>query len=225
MTTPIQSTAAATATGAGIAAATGANASAADIENRFLTLLVSQLKNQDPLNPMDNAQLTTQLAQISTVSGIDKLNATMSSLATSLGASQYLQAGSLVGHDVLVAGSKLALAKGAAQGGFNLAQSADAVTITIKSASGAVVRTETLGALPAGVGAFTWDGQTDAGSAAVDGTYSFTVTATAGTGNVTADALMSGRVLGVIAGANGGATQVQVGSLGRFDLSQVLEIN
>src|SRR5664279_3696201 len=68
---------------------------AEDIQSRFLTLLVTQLKNQDPLNPMDNSQVTTQLAQISTVSGIDNLNTTMSSLATSLGASQYLQAGSL----------------------------------------------------------------------------------------------------------------------------------
>jgi len=57
------------------------NASAVEIEHRFLTLLVSQMKNQDPLNPLDNAQLTTQLAQISTVSGIDRLNATMTSIA------------------------------------------------------------------------------------------------------------------------------------------------
>jgi hypothetical protein len=61
-----------------------AAASANDIQDRFLTLLVTQLKNQDPLSPMDNAQITTQLSQISTVSGIDKLNATMSSLASAL---------------------------------------------------------------------------------------------------------------------------------------------
>ena len=60
---------------------TAINASAVEIEHRFLTLLVSQMKNQDPLNPLDNAQLTTQLAQISTVSGIDRLNDTMTSIA------------------------------------------------------------------------------------------------------------------------------------------------
>ena len=64
-----------------------ATTSAAEIEQRFLKLLVSQLRNQDPLNPLDNAQLTTQLAQISTVSGIDRLNATMTSIAAQLAAS------------------------------------------------------------------------------------------------------------------------------------------
>lgn len=55
-------------------------ASAKDIEDRFLTLLVSQIRNQDPLNPLDNAQLTTQLAQISTVGGIDRMNQTLSAI-------------------------------------------------------------------------------------------------------------------------------------------------
>ena len=67
-----------------------AAASATDIQDRFLTLLVTQLKNQDPLSPMDNAQITTQLSQISTVSGIDKLNATMASLASALATSQSM---------------------------------------------------------------------------------------------------------------------------------------
>ena len=74
--------------------------------NRFLTLLVTQLQNQDPLNPLDNAQVTSQLAQLSTVNGINKLNDTMSGLVASFGASQYLQASNLVGHDVMVPGKR-----------------------------------------------------------------------------------------------------------------------
>jgi len=219
-------------TGSGAAAAatpakagTGVAASAADIENRFLTLLVSQLRNQDPLNPMDNAQLTTQLAQISTVSGIDKLNTTLSTLAASLGASQYLQSSGLVGHDVFVGGSRMTLAQGAAQAGFNLSQTADAVDVTIRDAGGAVVRTEHLGPQQAGVSGFAWDGQTDAGAVAVDGPYSFEITATANGAKVAVDPLMIGHVTGVIAGANGGPSALQLGALGRFDLSQVVEIN
>jgi flagellar basal-body rod modification protein FlgD len=205
--------------------APGAATSAAEIENRFLTLLVSQLRNQDPMNPMDNAQLTTQLAQISTVSGIDKLNTTMASLAASLGASQYLQSSALVGHDVFVGGSQMTLAQGAAQGGFNLSQPADAVDVSIRDASGAVVRIEHLPAQPAGAGGFAWDGNTDAGAAAGNGNYTFEVTATRAGARVAADPLMVGHVTGVFAGAAGGSPQVQLGSLGRFDLSQVVEIN
>jgi flagellar basal-body rod modification protein FlgD len=223
--TTIQNTSTLAAPATATTSSRASNASAAEIENRFLTLLVSQLRNQDPLSPMDNAQLTTQLAQISTVSGVDRLNATMSALASSLGASQSMQASGLVGHDVMVAGSDLPLAQGKAQGGFSLAQAADDVRVTIRDASGKIVRTQTLGAQPTGSGRFTWDGQTDAGTAAADGHYTFEVTALAGTGTVTAQTLMVGKVLGVIPGTNGAPTQLQIGALGRFDLSQIVEIN
>ena len=86
-------------------AALGGAVSAADTEQRFLKLLVTQLNNQDPLNPMDNAELTSQLAQMSTVSGIEKLNATVSSLAAQSGASQVLQSASLIGYNVLSPGN------------------------------------------------------------------------------------------------------------------------
>src|SRR5215467_5754674 len=75
-----------------------------DLQKRFLTLLVTQIQNQDPLNPMDNAQVTTQLAQLSTVSGIGQLNTTMQSLAASFSATQTLQSAALIGHNVMVAG-------------------------------------------------------------------------------------------------------------------------
>ena len=74
--------------------------SAEDIQNRFLTLLVAQLENQDPLNPMDNAEMTSQMAQMSTVSGIEKLNTTLNSLVDSIGTSQSMQAASMIGKPV-----------------------------------------------------------------------------------------------------------------------------
>src|SRR3990167_8514165 len=80
-------------------AAAGTNATS-DAQDRFLKLLVAQLKNQDPLNPMDNAQITTQMAQISTVSGIDKLNSTLQSMAAAFNAGQSLQATAMIGHGV-----------------------------------------------------------------------------------------------------------------------------
>ena len=89
-------------------------------QDRFLKLLTAQLKNQDPLNPLDNAQMTSQLAQISTVDGITKLNATMQAMLNNSSDSQTLQAAALVGHAVLVPGSSLTLSKGQAVGGVDM---------------------------------------------------------------------------------------------------------
>src|SRR5450755_1727985 len=137
------------------AATAGASASdSASIGDRFLKLLVTQLKNQDPLNPMDNAQLTSQLAQISTVTGISKLNDTMSALSASLGSNQYVQAAGLVGHTVLTPGNKLQLASASAAGGVRLESAADNVLVTISDASGHAVRKIDMGAQSAGAQTF-----------------------------------------------------------------------
>jgi len=225
MTTIQSSSSIAAASGAPGASNGSSGNAATEAADRFLTLLVSQLKNQDPLNPMDNAQITTQLTQISTVSGINRLNDTVAALAASFGANQSLQAASLVGHDVLAPGDKLQLAGGKGQGGFSLAQDADQVLITINDASGRAVRKIDLGSQAAGTQAFAWDGQTDAGPAAPDGMYSFAVTATANGKQLAVDTLMSGHVDGVVPGTKDQPTQLQIGRLGRVDLSQVVEIN
>src|SRR5690606_21641258 len=78
-----------------------AKSAAQEAQDRFMTLLVTQMKNQDPLNPMDNAQVTSQLAQLSTVTGIDKLNNTMEALIGSVQSSQSMQASSMIGRVVL----------------------------------------------------------------------------------------------------------------------------
>ena len=205
------------------AAAAKTTSATDDQQSRFLTLLTTQLKNQDPTNPADSAQMTSQLAQISTVTGINKLNDTMSSLGATLGSNQYLQAAGLVGHTVLATGNKLSLA-GTGAGGVKFASPADHVTVTISDASGHAVRTIDMGAQTAGVHTFTWDGRTDAGAVAADGQYSFSVQAAQGGTAVTADTLMSGRVNGVVLGANG-STQIQLGMLGLIDMPQVVEIN
>ena len=192
-------------------------------QDRFLTLLVSQLQNQDPLNPLDNAQITSQLAQLSTVTGINKLNDTLTAMSAAADAKQYLQSASLVGHSVVVAGNALTLRDGAATGAFNLAADADSVTVTIKDADGNSVRTVDLGARKSGVGSFAWDGRNDAGKDAADGTYTISVTATAKTQPVTVDPLAVARVSGIVPGAGGG--QLQLENSGKVDLAQVLQIN
>ena len=199
-----------------------ATSTAQDSQDRFLKLLVTQLKNQDPLNPMDNAQMTTQLAQINTVSGIEKLNTTLGTLLDSFSSSQAIQSAGMIGKDVLVAGSQLSLAKGLGFGGVKLAGAADQVTVNILDSSGKVVQTENLGAHDAGTFDFSWDGKTDAGATAPDGTYKFSVTATQAGNKVVADTLQIGTVSALVR-ANSGFL-LDLGALGTVDFKNVQQI-
>ncbi|HEX8988935.1 MAG TPA: flagellar hook assembly protein FlgD [Rhodocyclaceae bacterium] len=197
--------------------------SATDIQDQFLKLLTTQLQNQDPLNPMDNSQMTTQLAQISTVQGIEKLNTTLQTLLGNTTETQTLQAAALVGHGVLVPGSSIAVASGSGYGGFDLAGAADKVTVTIKDSSGRVLRTLDLGSADAGSNMFTWDGKDSSGNTVADGRYTFAVSATQGGNAVTATALSAGLVSSVVRNSSGGFT-LDVGALGTFNFSDVREV-
>lgn len=126
-------------------------------QDRFLKLLVAQLNNQDPMNPMDNAQMTSQMAQINTVTGINKLNETMSNMVSQLLSTQILQSASMVGHNVLMGGNTLSVSNGVAAGAVDLGASADTVTVEIQSPGGQVLDTFNLGAKDAGRHEFTWD--------------------------------------------------------------------
>lgn len=194
----------------------------ADAQDRFLKLLTTQLKNQDPLNPMDNAQMTSQLAQISTVSGIEKLNATLQSLVSSSNDSEALQAAALVGHQVMVAGKGLQLTSAGAIGGLDLANNADQVDVTIKDANGLVMNTLNLGQLDAGLHNFTWDGKTDAGVQAANGNYSISVTARQGGNALTADALQLASVQNINRSTQG--VGLNLGALGLVTLNDIKQI-
>jgi flagellar basal-body rod modification protein FlgD len=174
-----------------------AAASATQIQDRFLTLLVTQLKNQDPLSPMDNSQITTQLSQISTVSGIDKLNDTVSGLATALAASQTMASVSMIGRQIVSPGATLALADKRAAGAFELAGAADRVTVSVIGPAGDTVRKLELGAGTAGLKTFTWDGSAQDGRPAKDGTYTFKVEALQNGKAVGATSYTLGTVTGV----------------------------
>jgi len=203
-------------------AANAPSAAIDDASQRFLTLLVSQLQNQDPLNPLDNAEITSQLAQLSTVTGVNKINDTLTTLSTSLNANQYMQSAGLVGHDVVVTGNQVQVADGTGRLGYALKADADTVTVTIKDAAGAVVRTIDAGGGKADVHFVDWDGKDNSGKAVADGTYTFDVTASAQKASVDTTALTVGHVSGLIPGSSGG--QLQLGALDRIDLSQVVEI-
>ena len=201
---------------------TSATNTAADMENRFLTLLMTQIKNQDPLNPMDNAAVTTQLAQLNTVNGIEKLNATLSQLLSGYNETQGLQAAGIIGKNVMVAGNTLPLAGGKAYGGALLESAADAVSLSIKDASGKVVQTQNLGAKEAGSFYFAWDGKDANGAAMPDGNYTFSVEAMAGDKKVAATAMKIGTV-SAVARSNGGFV-LDLGALGDVAFKDVQQI-
>ncbi|MBL8430343.1 MAG: flagellar hook assembly protein FlgD [Dechloromonas sp.] len=200
-----------------------ASASETDqLSDRFMTLLVTQMQNQDPLNPLDNAELTSQLAQINTVKGIDSLNSTLQKLLTSYSDALSMQSSSLVGKNVLAAGNSLQLGDAGALGGVKLAGDADKVSITITDAKGVKVAQQDLGAQNAGVLDFGWDGKNSDGVRVPNGSYQFSVQATQGANKVTTTALEVGTVSALVRGQNG--FQLEIPGTGLVDFNSVQQI-
>jgi len=187
--------------------------------DRFLKLLVTQMQNQDPLNPMDNAQITSQMAQINTVNGVENLNTTVQALNTQFVQMQALQGASLVGHEVTLQGNRLALADGEGEGGYELAGKASAVKLEILSAAGRVVDTVQLGAQEAGRHDFSWP----ATDVAAGTELRFRITATSGTNAVTSTLLMRDKVEAVT--TKNGSLVIQTQNSGDVAYSDVKAFN
>lgn len=196
------------------AGARKASDTAAQLQDSFMTLLVTQLKNQDPLNPMDNAEMTSQLAQINTVSGIRELNTTLEAITGQLDAGRVLQAVALIGKGVLVPGERLLVGEEGATTpfGFELAQPADAVTVTIRDGSGQVVSRYDLGPMKAGVESFVWDAQLEDGTTAPQGAYQVSVEASNNGRAVELTTLNYALVSGVSTGSDG-APRLDLGGI------------
>lgn len=162
--------------------------------DKFMTLLVTQLQNQDPMNPMDNAQMTSQLAQLQTVTGVNKLNTTLESLKSSYQSTESLQATNLIGHGVLVEGKEILLSKGQAILGVELETPADKLQVIVTDPkTGKDVATMDLGNHEAGIVPVAWDGvpdptKVDAEGKPItlaDGNYTFRVVASRGSEQLT----------------------------------------
>jgi flagellar basal-body rod modification protein FlgD len=188
-------------------------------EDRFLKLLVTQMQNQDPLNPMDNAQVTSQMAQINTVSGIEKLNTTVESLSGQFAQMQALQGASMVGRDVVVPGNLMDITNGVGQGGFDLSGPADNVKVEVLAPSGQVVDTMNLGALGSGMQSFDWSAK----GATNDSGLRFRVTASNGSVNSTPATLMRDRVNAI--NTTGNSFNLELQNAGTVPYSSVRALN
>ncbi len=211
MTTAITSTTQSTSTSATSSTSTAT-------QDKFLKLLVAQMQNQDPLNPLDNAEVTSQMAQLSTVTGIEKLNATLEAYTQA----QSFQAVNMIGRTVLATGNALQLSSSAAAGGFELEKAADTVKVSVLDSAGTVVRVLDVGESDSGVSVFSWDGKKTDGTTATDGQYSFVVNATQKGSKVTATGLALGEVTSVVMDKAG--AKLSTSNLGLIDLSDVRQV-
>lgn len=202
-----------------------------ELRNNFMTMLVTQLQNQDPMDPMKNEEMTSQLAQINTVSGIEELNDSLSEITSQIDAGRTLQATSLIGQGVMVPGNRVLLDQNengdvtTTPMGVELDAPADRVTVTVTSGSGEVLNTYDLGALDAGVQSFNWDGKTRDGQIAADGAYQFRIEAMQGDSPVSVEALNYAMVNRVTPSPDGDV-QLDLGAVygqvGLSDIKQVL---
>ena len=193
---------------------------AKEASERFLTLLVTQLQNQDPMNPVDNAQMTSQMAQISTVSGIEKLNTTVEKLNGQFVQMQAVQGAGLIGKDVLIQGDRLSVVDGMPQATFEIDSPASRVKVEVLSPAGRLVDTINLATTAAGRHDVPWP----AGKNLPDAdTYRFRVTAGTGSTTITSTQLMRDRVDAVNTG--GSSLTVELERSGRMPYNQITALD
>ncbi len=191
----------------------------------FLKLMVTQLRNQDPLQPMENGKFLTQIAQFSQVSGLADLQKSFKDLSHSLVSNQALQAAALVGRRVLVPTATGDLTKGGQlQGQLDLPQATGSVRIRVQDEHGQTVRQFDLGPQPSGPVPFHWDGHKDDGSAAAPGTYHVVAEALVDGKREAVDVALANRVRAVTLGQGGGLSLdvAGVGTMAFSDIKQIL---
>ncbi|RDS81873.1 flagellar hook assembly protein FlgD [Dyella psychrodurans] len=195
-------------------------------QSDFLQLLTTQLKDQDPTQPMDNSQMAAELAQFATLNTTQDIDTNLQTLSSNLSSgmqtSQVLNAANLVGKQVLVPSTTLDYAGSAVNGAVNVTTAGD-VVVTIKDSNGNTVNSVDLGNQQVGLTQFSWNGTDSNGNAVANGTYS--ISANNGGTSSALTTYASGAVTGVGYGGSGTGTYVQVSGVGGVPLSQVAQIN
>lgn len=214
-------------TAAAARAANEANAKKQELNQEdFLTLMITQLRNQDPFKPMDPSQYVGQLAQFSSVQGLSEINEQIGALTSSLRGNQVLDGAGLIGRTVVAQGSTIylpAAVEGEVRGPQGLIEvpaGATAVQLTVRDASGALVKTQALDATR-GTHAFTWDGTTNDGGEAGAGAYRIEVIASVGGKNVSLRTSVAANVSSVALDPATGSLVLDTDSLGELAMSDV----
>lgn len=194
-------------------------------QQQFFDLMVTQLKNQDPMKPMESGDFLSQIAQFGTVNGINGLQQSFASLASSLQSNQALQASTMVGREVVIPRDTVTLADGgSAVLAAQLPDAASNVQVTLSDAGGQVVRQFLLGPREAGNLKLAWDGRTDAGGIARAGVYNVKFEASINGQAQALSSLVRARVDSVSLSRNGLAPTLNVDGVGAVDMADVIEI-
>jgi len=208
------------------AAAAAANTKKTTLDqNDFLSLMITQLKNQDPFKPLDPAQYVGQLAQFSSVSGLKEINTAISSLTASLRGNQVLDGASLIGRTIVAAGDTVYLPEPSADrlgpsGAITVPQGTTSLQLLVNDASGATIRTQALNP-SAGLRGFNWDGTTDTGAAAPAGAYTVQVIANVAGQSESLKTSVAAGVSSVALDPATGALLLDTDSLGEIPMSAV----
>lgn len=190
----------------------------------FLTLMTAQLKNQDPMKPLEGTEFVAQLAQFGTVSGVQKMQSSIETLASSLRSTQVLNGTSLVGHDVMAQTGSFTLTQGVGIAGeVDVPSGAATLQIRITDSSGGLVR-EITSEPKAGINTFTWDGLRADGKPAEAGEYEIEAIAANGDINASLEVLMAGRVSSVTIDSQGTGLTLNTGALGPIAMHNVRRV-
>lgn len=191
-------------------------------KNEFLELLVTQLNNQNPLEPQENGEFIAQLAQFSTVEGVEKLNSSMETMLSGYQSSQALQASSLVGRKVIVPADKAVVDTSETfKASLVLPTTSSNVSVNVYDNAGAVVNRINMGQQEAGNVSFMWDGKDSNGNTLPPGTYRFEAQATYQGETKGLYTLLPANVDSVTLGQNGGELMLNLAGVGSIGLSQV----
>lgn len=195
-------------------------------QDQFLKLLTTQLTHQDPMKPMDNGEFLGQMAQFSTVSGIQDLQASFKDFAASISSDQALQAAGLVGRFVSAPSDQALLAAGGSvSGDFELPTSSPQVALkVVNPQTGETVRDLSLGPQPSGTTAFTWDGMDNNGQFANPGVYNIQVQAQIDGANTALATNIKSQVKSVTMGSGNTGLQVNLTGLGTVKFNQIKQI-
>jgi flagellar basal-body rod modification protein FlgD len=194
-------------------------------QSDFLALITAQLKNQDPTQPADPNQFVNELASLSEVSGINGMQSSMGALSSTMQSSQILSGTSLIGHQVLAAGTTAALAAGGSvSGAVAVPSGATSVTVQVTDSTGALVKTIQVAPSSNALTGFTWDGTTNSGAAAAAGTYSFSAAAATGGTQTSLSPYLASTVNSVTIDPTTQALYLNTSS-GTLSLSNVVQVN
>lgn len=190
----------------------------------FLTLMTAQLKNQDPMKPLEGTEFISQLATFGTVSGVKDMQTSLETLAASLRSTQTLNGASMVGRDILAAAESITHVEGSTVSGeIQVPYGTTALQVRITDSTGAVVREIQLDTT-AGTRAFTWDGMRSDGMPAITDDYDIQAIASVGGETGSLELLLSGRVASVSIDSTGTQLTLNTASLGSVAMADVRRV-